>query len=568
MKQAVMYLRRSTDRQEQSIGDQRRVIQEWAGKNSYALVREFVDDAISGETAENRSSFQQMIEFVEAAKGKVSAVLVYDISRFGRTDSDESGFYRYRIRKAGALVIYVTENLPKDRVADLILSVKQFQTREYLVSLSRDTLRGLLTRAMEGYSTGRPTPYGYNRALLDTNGNLLRVIRKGEQVRKEKSDKVRLVKGEPTEVAVVEGIFETYAQGKGGFRTIADTLNQRGIPAPYGERWRPSQIRSVLTNPVYKGWMVFNRHSMGKFYELRKEGIRERQERRIKVNPESEWIVVRDAHEALVSEEVFDKVQSMLGERRRTVTNKEIVRSPYLLTGLVYCGNCGARMSGSRYTRRKSSRMYEYPVYCCSSYINVGRTACTPNRISRDALEKFVLDKIVESFGLNERMEKIREAVRSRFAALLPKQDGGSAEVIRRKIAEIDRKAAVLVDTIAPENACFVNEKLTSLRKEKEQRQVLLGNVEQKERTAGDIEQAVEHTVALLHDLHAALRDEHVGLVKDLLKAVVSKVEIRFKTEREGKRYVSRIEKGVLELNGVAGSGGGSYSPYHSGGGI
>ena len=116
-KVAVAYLRVSTDKQPLSIADQTRSIRAWADARGITIVRWYKDESLSGATATNRAEFQQMITDVEQLKD-VALVLCYDVSRFGRTDTDEAGFYRFRLRQAGAEVVYVAETrLPQRRSA-------------------------------------------------------------------------------------------------------------------------------------------------------------------------------------------------------------------------------------------------------------------------------------------------------------------------------------------------------------------------------------------------------------------------------------------------------------------
>ena len=105
---AVAYLRRSTDRQEQSIGDQRNEITRFASEHGYDLIDEYVDDAISGTSADQRPAFQQMI--AEANSGRFKAVIVWNSDRFSRGDVTETEHYRYLLRKAGVTLLSVTED--------------------------------------------------------------------------------------------------------------------------------------------------------------------------------------------------------------------------------------------------------------------------------------------------------------------------------------------------------------------------------------------------------------------------------------------------------------------------
>ena len=136
MKTAVMYLRRSTNRQEQSIGDQREAIERYAEQNDYEIVNEYVDDAISGTDTKSRKAFLKLIE--DAQNGRRFAfILCYDVSRFGRVETDEAGHYRYLLSKAGVEVLYVAEGFHGDDSDDILRSVKQVMAFQSVVALSK-----------------------------------------------------------------------------------------------------------------------------------------------------------------------------------------------------------------------------------------------------------------------------------------------------------------------------------------------------------------------------------------------------------------------------------------------
>jgi DNA invertase Pin-like site-specific DNA recombinase len=128
----VGYTRRSTDKQDQSLGDQRRELQRYADEKGFELVRFYEDDAISGTSAKGRDAFQDMIH--DAEKDPVhppfQAVLSWDVRRFSRGDNDEAGYYRFRLRKCGIDVIYITENFQGGDSDDLVLATKQWLARQ------------------------------------------------------------------------------------------------------------------------------------------------------------------------------------------------------------------------------------------------------------------------------------------------------------------------------------------------------------------------------------------------------------------------------------------------------
>ena len=205
---AVAYYRRSTDRLEQSIGDQRKAVEAWAAENDCEIVREYIDDGISGALTTKREAFLQLIE--DSASGDFEAVLVYDISRFGRTDTDETGYYRHILRQNGVGVVYCMDKLGDDEdMADLVRGNLTWLKHRFLIDLARDTTRGMVTVAEGGWSAGGRAPDGFRRALVGRDGKVVKVLAPGE---KKLSDehKVSLVPGDPAEVAVVRDIFRMW----------------------------------------------------------------------------------------------------------------------------------------------------------------------------------------------------------------------------------------------------------------------------------------------------------------------------------------------------------------------
>src|SRR5262245_56712990 len=134
---AVGYVRQSTDRQEQSIPDQKRAIEDYAQVHGLRMLRFYTDDAISGTITLGRKAFQQMLEDAQAPERPFATVVAYDIKRFGRVDNDEAGYYRHLLRLHGVQVHYAVENFNGDGTDDLLRPVKQWQARQESKDLSK-----------------------------------------------------------------------------------------------------------------------------------------------------------------------------------------------------------------------------------------------------------------------------------------------------------------------------------------------------------------------------------------------------------------------------------------------
>ncbi len=492
---AVAYLRRSSDKQEQSIGDQRTEIVRYADDNGYTVIREYVDDAISGTSAEERPGFQRMITDAEA--GQFKAVIVWNSDRFSRGDVTETEHYRYLLRRAGVMLVSVTEDyLHRESFdGDILRTVKQFQNRQFSISLSQNTLRGQISAVQAESDPGRPCPYGYDREIvgpdgqvlycvrfcpgrvrevLDANGNLTATYRKGQSLRKPgKECKGRMVLSAPDRVQVVKDIFAGCLDGV-GFKGIADRLNAQGIPSPRGGLWNFTTIKAILMNPIYRGDLVWNRRTESKFYSVRKGRADKMKSRdmadRPVLMPEDEWIVVQDAVPAIVSREDWDRAQLMVIRRRKAKGGQGKQRDRWLLSGVLVCGHCGQPFWGERKRKGRIPGRAEVACnyYTCAGRRRYGKSTCpTSASVKADELEAWVLGKL-GGLILND-VGGVDEAVDRFVAATLGMARGGTdTNRIVREIAEIDQTVASLTSSLDPANLAMLNDRLTQIRTRRE----------------------------------------------------------------------------------------------------
>jgi hypothetical protein len=145
---AVGYARRSTDMQERSIPDQQAHITKWAADNGYKINRWYIDDALSGTSTRGRDAFTEMIEAAEKA-GDFETIICYDIARFSRGGTNETGYYIHRLKLAGVNVLFPSDSIPEGDEGELIQGVKSWQARQYSVKLARDSIRGQVSNIRE-----------------------------------------------------------------------------------------------------------------------------------------------------------------------------------------------------------------------------------------------------------------------------------------------------------------------------------------------------------------------------------------------------------------------------------
>ncbi len=460
---AVGYVRRSTDRQEQSIPDQKKALEAYAAEHGLHLVKFYIDDAISGTSTLGRRAFQQMIGDAESPTHRFDIIVVYDVKRFGRIDNDEAGYYRYKLRTHGVEVRYVSENFNGDTTDDLLRPVKQWQARQESRDLSKVTIRGLLSKSDTGFWMGGTPPYGYDlryengdgkflfilrympdgsKQLLDKKGTLVRTLARGESLSISKRDHARLVPSDHERVKIIKRLFKMYAEQGKGYRSLADTLNQEGVPTPRGPKWSyiysglwtDSTIRSILVNPIYAGDMVWNRRTDARFHRISKGQAVDRESvhgARLVPNQKEDWIVVRDAHPPLISRRLFEQARQRLESHPKSIEQRQRIsklnthgktwngqRSRFILSGLMKCSLCGYRYQGVtrvKGKKRLDGTQVKTRYYGCGGYITKGKKVCQMNSIPQKILEDRVIDAVLDFYKryLNKGgRKKLAEAIK------------------------------------------------------------------------------------------------------------------------------------------------------------
>ena len=530
---AVGYVRRSTDKQEQSIADQQRAIERFCAEQGISLLRWYIDDAISGTRTANRPAFQEMIAAAtEPNRRDFSFVVVYDVKRFGRLDNDEAGYYRHLLRSAGVEVLYVSESFDGGDTDDLLRPVKQWQARQESTDLAKVTTRGHLSRVGRGVWRGGAPPLGYDlryesdrgeflfivrfepdgsKRVLGKDGQLQRTLERGESIAVSKRDVATLTLSGPERVEAVRWMFRMYTQEGRGLKTIADALNRAEVPTARGPGWSAvhdpargiargwtcSTVRAILVNPIYAGDMVWNRRTDARFHRISDGRAVERRAAhgaRLVPNPEEDWIFVRDAHEPVISREVWEQACAIREGRasvlaaagtnlarrfgRQQCDRKPIewsgMRAQFLLSGLIKCGRCGCKYQGVTRVKGKprvdGSRV-KTRSYACGGYISKGRSACVFGPVPQDWLEQRVIDEVLRFYterylvegGMDRLAREVREALGHEAVDLADAQRRLDEDRTR-----VEGTIANLLDNLSNATRDLAEERLATLRVERE----------------------------------------------------------------------------------------------------
>jgi len=310
----AQYLRMSTEHQQYSAENQSLAIQNYAAARGFEIVRTYLDAAKSGLVLRRRVGLQQLLKDVVSGASGYRAILVYDVSRWGRfQDTDESAHYEFLCKSAGVPVHYCAEPFTNDNTfANLIMkTLKRTMAGEYSRDLGFRVYEGQKRLTLLGFKQGGVPGYGLRRMLVSSSGVPKQELASGER-KSIATDRVILVPGPAHEVQTIKEIYRMLLTEKRSVCSIARKLNETGVPRPGHSKWDHYAVRSILTNPKYAGCAVIGRSS-GKLYTPR-----------VKV-PRSEWILKAGAFEALIDADTFAQTQKAYARRNFSTTDAELL---------------------------------------------------------------------------------------------------------------------------------------------------------------------------------------------------------------------------------------------------
>ena len=372
---ATLYLRLSRDdgdkEESGSITGQRELLRDYISQ--HPELREYairIDDGFSGSTFE-RPGFQKMIEDVKA--GRTDCIIVKDLSRFGRNYLDAGEYIEKIFPFLGVRFIAVNDNYDslgeKKSSDDLIIPFKNLINEAYCRDISMKIRSQLEIKRKNGQFLGSFAAFGYL---------------------KDEQDKNKLVVDQYA-ADIVRDIFKWKLEGISP-QDIADALNKLGVLSPMEYKrslgmkyttsfktsakaaWSAGTVIRILKNPIYTGVLIQGKETTPS-YKVHKRIAKDK----------SEWTVIENSHEAIISGIDFDSVQKVLKcDTRRSPDDKAVG----LFSGMLFCGDCGASMV--RKTVPAGEKKYVY--YVCSAHKQ--DKSCSPHRMRDTALEEIVLDSL------------------------------------------------------------------------------------------------------------------------------------------------------------------------------
>lgn len=471
---AGLYCRLSKDDgnsvESMSIWSQKVMLKQFAESNSIAIYDYYVDDGYSGTNFE-RPSFKKMITDIE--NGKINCVITKDLSRLGRNYLQSGAYIEMYFPQKNIRYIAITDGIDTlNSNQNDIMPFKNILNEMYAKDTSKKVKSAIQSRMREGTYIGSKAPFGY---LKDPN------------------NKRRLIIDEKTK-PIIELIYKLCLEGK-GTQLISQELMKRKIPRPsafvenaeklYGlteenkYQWSHRMVLNVLRDPVYCGNMARNKRPTLSFKNSKRIYI-----------PKSDYIYAKNTHEGIVSEEVWEQVQTMVDKRK--CNNKKGLYYDNIFQGLVRCPKCSYALTPKTDYRLKKKELIDFVHFSCSTYKKYGVNACSSHRIEARDLYNIVLEDIQYHGNMalsakEDFVEKIIEKIE------VEKIDEGKElsnklELKKNQLAELDRSYEQLYEDRLEGNITERNFNLMNVSISKKQDKL----IEEIKVLEGDIEVSFE----------------------------------------------------------------------------
>lgn len=414
VKRGAIYIRESTKEQDKGYSPekQREAMREYCAKNGIKVVATY-KDLMSGKTAE-RPEFQRML--ADALAKKFDVVLVYHSSRFARNRTDAS-MLKKQLRKNGVEFVSVSQptigdpNRPESQLSEGLQEL--FDEHQSNV-ISFWVRSGLNQKRKEGYMLGNP-PLGYYKQPGNPKDWFV----------------------DPKEKEIVLEMFQLYGSGNYSLTEVAVLLNKRGYTAKTGNPFMFSGLPSILRNRVYLGLIPSTGDDI----------------------PDA-----KGKHEAIVPQDLFDKVQEVFRERRGHLGRPSAPHRFYLLQGMAFCYRCrkqikdhatkpnGPKLTPSLHCMSQGKPGAERHSYVCKFYKE--NRSCRQKPVPCKVID----DQVLAFLGSMQMPEDAVEQVVGHIIGMFENRelhfsdkDNNKLDALRRRLSKL--KDMYLHDDDMPEEA-------------------------------------------------------------------------------------------------------------------
>ncbi len=414
------YLRLSQEDDDKDISDsiisQKNIIERKVEElgEEFFIVDNYIDDGYTGLNT-NRPNFQRMLEDIE--KGTINCIITKDLSRLSRNSFEANYYIEIYFLERNIRYISVLDNVDtgtKNANNDMI----QFKTLIndwYSKDISRKVKSSIWTRKEKGMFMGSMAPYGYQKS----NKNKHKLIINNKEAR------------------IVKRIYEEYSKGE-KIIDIINELQKDNIPSPNNNnnveikyKWREETIKRILSNKVYLGHTEYGKRINLSYKSKKRQYI-----------PPEEWKVAYNTHEAIITEELFNKVQAIIN------INKSIKRKKHewKLNGMVKCKECGAKMTLKVEYKRNNTKELKSRKLCCLNGLKKyqGKECIKGSKgIDEEAFQKIICNNLKEKMKIIN-PQKVKEILTTQQNEIIISKIEKEQELLNQELEKIEKEIKTL----------------------------------------------------------------------------------------------------------------------------
>jgi len=525
----VKYLRLSLEDDDimdesNSITNQRIIIGQYiAGKKEFkdAEVVEFKDDGYSGTNFE-RPGFQEMMELVR--EGKVSTIIVKDLSRFGRNHIEVDTYLEQIFPFLDVRFIAINDNVDSSHydsgMPGIDVGFRNIINEHHSIDTSVKVKKTLIQKRKAGKYMGARAPYGYLKPDEDVTSLVIN----------------------PETAPIVKMMFQKYLDGM-NITQLTRYLNEQGImcPGQYKKEvlksgvknttnkyiWYPTTVRLILTTETYVGTTI------GGKWKVASVGSN----KHVKMK-EEDWIVVEGTHEPIISKEMFDAVQEKLELNSRK--KKNFHNNKYPLKGLIKCGGCGQSM-------HHISRCRAH--FRCARKFNMANPLCATDNLYEEEFNAIIFDAIKLFAKISDEAEPILELEKSKLKSIVNDSEkkirNANDCISRYKHQKTELYMKYAMEEVSEEEFTRKNDRLDQ-QISKEEDRISKTEQEQNEAAKKLLELPADGKrclTDLIEGSEILTRDIAVTFIRSIKVYQDKRIEIEWNFDDELVRYVENIQQ-------------------------
>lgn len=511
-----------------SVTNQRKILETFAREKHFTNLLFFVDDGYSGVDF-NRPGFQKMLEEIEA--GRVSTVICKDLSRFSRNSAMAGMYINFTFAEYGVRFIAINDNfdtIDPNSVDNDFAGIKNWFNEFYARDTSRKIRAVNKAKGERGERLTTNVPYGYLKSTDD--------------------QKVWIIDEEAAQV--VKKIFTLCMEGRGPSQIAAQLEKDKvlsptayrvknGIDTPHAEsdnlyRWHSSTIVNMLELKEYTGATVNFKTYTNSIWDKKQRD-----------NPEENRKVFENTHPAIISLDIFDKVQEIRQQRhRRTATGKSS-----MFSGLVFCADCKQKLyySTTSYFEKRQD------FFICSTH-RMSKDKCSGHYIRAVVLEDVIWKHMSEVISIVTRYEAY---FRAEMEQKLRLQSEETLRIHRKRLAQADKRIGELDRLFVKiyednANSKLSDERFAMMSKTYEDEQITLNaeikslqqEIEVQERQIENLEQFVRRVRS-----HIDLTELTPYALRELVRAVYVEAPDKSSGKRRQKVHIEYDLVGFIPVD-------------------